>query len=80
MGDIKPMSNKAKIFMEQWFGEAELNDKYWPYQFTIEDWQRIRETERFCYNSFKSKNWRNRGRFFGFKRKEDYEWFLLRWL
>jgi hypothetical protein len=74
------MNDKVKSFMEQWFGEEELNDKYWPYQFTINDWQRIRETERFCYNSFKSGNWRNRGRYFGFKRKQDYEWFLLRWL
>jgi hypothetical protein len=73
------MSTKIATFLERWYSEEELNDKYWPYQFTIKDWQRIRETERFCYTSFKSCNWRNRGRYFGFKRKQDYEWFLLRW-
>ena len=77
--DLKPM-NKIDSLMKQWFEEQELNDKYWPYQYELKDWQHIYMVERFCYSNFKSSNWRNRGRYFGFKRKQDYEWFLLRWL
>ncbi len=65
--------------LKGWYNEEELNETYWPYQFEIQSWYSVRNAERFCYDSFKSSQWRNRGRYFGFKRKQDYEWFLLRW-
>ena len=55
------------------------NDTYWPYQMEIKSWYDISNAERFCYTNFKSRNWRNTTRYFAFKRKQDYEWFLLRW-
>ncbi len=62
------------------FGEGYWqNDKYWPYQFEIKSWYDIANAERFCYDNFKSRNWRNTIRYFAFKRKEDYMLFLLRW-
>lgn len=67
-------------FLEMWRAEEELNNRYWPYQFEITEWEQVRHAERFCYNSFKSRNWRNSGRYFGFKRQQDYEWFLLGWV
>lgn len=58
-------------------GGPMLNHKYWPYQVFI-PWHSVDEAERFCYNSFKSRNWRNYGAFFGFKNKNDWVWFKLR--
>jgi hypothetical protein len=79
VGYHEPMNDKVKSLMKEWFAEEELNSNYWPYQFDLKDWRNINVVEQFCYQSFKSRNWRNRGRYFGFKRKQDYEWFLLRW-
>lgn len=53
------------------------NHTYWPYQVHL-DHSKIKDAERFCYANFKSSNWRNNGQFFGFKRKEDWTWFKLR--
>jgi predicted HAD superfamily hydrolase len=78
VGNIEPMSY-ADSLIQKWYEEKEINETYWPYQHQIKDWKHIYTVERFCYDNFKSKNWRNRGRTFAFKRKQDYEWFLLRW-
>lgn len=60
-----------------------LNKKYWPFQFRVlpkEDaWAQKIELERYCYESFKSGNWRNYGLYFCFKRQEDATLFALRW-
>ncbi len=69
----------SSSYLKQWYYEEELNEKYWPHQFEFQSWHPIIPAERFCYSNFKSSNWRSRGRYFGFKRKQDYEWFLLRW-
>jgi len=56
--------------------------KYWPYQYTLDYstlYLHLAEVERWCYANFKSRNWRNAGAFFAFKRAEDYSIFLLRW-
>lgn len=59
------------------------NKKYWPHQFRMlpkEDaWAQKVELERFCYDTFKSYNWRNNGLYFVFKREQDAIHFLLRW-
>lgn len=59
------------------------NKKYWPHQFRMlpkEDaWAQKVELERFCYDTFKSGNWRNNGLYFVFKREQDASHFLLRW-
>ena len=68
-----------KQLSDRWFKEEELNDKYWPHQFEFQSWIPVLAAERFCYDNFKSCNWRNRGRYFGFKSKKDYAWFVLRW-
>jgi len=54
------------------------NHKYWPYQCFV-TFENLSSAERWCYANFKSRNWRNRGQFFGFKRKEDWLWFKLKW-
>lgn len=58
-------------------GGPMLNHNYWPYQVFV-GWNHVDVAERFCYDSFKSRNWRNHGAFFGFKNKNDWVWFKLR--
>ncbi len=55
------------------------NSTYWPYQVEIQNWYDISGAERFCYENFKSCNWRNITRYFAFKNKKDYEWFVIKW-
>ena len=54
-----------------------LNKKYWPHQFRI-DKQDIAELERWCYDHFKSGDWRNYGKLFAFKRQDDATLFALK--
>lgn len=61
------------------FDHSLFNPTYWPYTIKVET-HNMFPAERYCYQHFKTKNWRNRGTKFAFKRKEDYEWFVLRWL
>ena len=78
MGDLKPM-NSANTLIERMIDELHyFNPTYWPYFMKVETYNMF-PAERFCYDNFKTKNWRNRGTKFAFKRKEDYEWFVLRW-
>lgn len=57
-----------------------LNKKYWPYQFTMDRKKHnIDELERWCYDKFKSANWRNYGNLFAFKQQHDASYFLLFW-
>lgn len=54
-----------------------LNKKYWPHQVEVANMQ---DAERWCYERFKSSNWRNVGRYFAFKQGADATAFALRWL
>jgi hypothetical protein len=60
-----------------------LNKKYWPYQFRMlpdpDPWEQKVELERYCYDNFKSGDWRNNGLYFVFKRQADATLFALRW-
>ena len=81
---VQPMTGVGKsIFssteMREEFGFEGHNKKYWPHQHVVRGWSMVRPAERWCYQNFKSRNWNNVGKYFAFKRKEDYEWFLLRW-
>lgn len=53
-----------------------LNKKYWPHQVQTE---KMLEAERWCYEHFKSANWRNVGTCFAFKYGPDATAFALRW-
>ena len=53
-----------------------LNKKYWPHQVFVDDKQ---SAERWCYENFKSSEWRNVGRYFAFKQGADATAFALRW-
>jgi hypothetical protein len=55
-----------------------LNKKYWPYHVEVKDDTGAKE--RWCYENFKSSEWRNVGPYFAFKRGEDATLFSLRWL
>jgi len=71
--------NDVQRMLDIMGGGYEFNKTYWPYVVTI-SYDQYYNAERWCYEHFKSRNWRNQGmRYFAFKRKEDYEWFLLRW-
>lgn len=74
---VQPMQDIGSIFNKA-IGGHNFNEKYWPYVKML-SWNQIKDAERFCYASFKSRNWRNQGLHFAFKRKQDYEWFLIRW-
>jgi hypothetical protein len=54
-----------------------LNKKYWPHHVKVEDNSGAKE--RWCYENFKSANWRNVDTYFAFKRSEDAVLFSLRW-
>jgi hypothetical protein len=60
-----------------------FNKKYWPHQFRVlpqeDPWVQTCQIERFCYDSFRSENWRNNGLYFVFKKEQDAAYFLLRW-
>lgn len=71
--------NVTDAYLQQYIdGLQQFNPTYWPYTIKVET-HNIFPAERFCYQHFKTKNWRNKGTKFAFKRKEDYEWFVLRW-
>ena len=70
-------SDRIKL-VDRMIGGHDFNKTYWPYVKMVA-WNEYAPAERFCYDNFKTKNWRNRGQHFAFKRKEDYEWFILRW-
>lgn len=62
-----------------------LNKKYWPYHVVTKEAKLTifavsGEAEKWCYKNFKSKNWRNVGNYFAFKREQDAMMFSLRWL
>lgn len=54
-----------------------LNKKYWPHHIKVEDDSGAKE--RWCYENFRSADWRNVGPYFAFKRGEDAVLFSLRW-
>lgn len=54
-----------------------LNKKYWPHHVKIED--EAGTKERWCYENFRSADWRNVGPYFAFKREEDAMFFTLKW-
>jgi hypothetical protein len=56
-----------------------LNKKYWPHQVEVSVLN-ANEVERWCYERFKSSEWRNVGRYFAFKQGADATAFALRWL
>jgi hypothetical protein len=59
------------------------NKKHWPYQFRmlpkLDAWEQMCQLEAYCYEHFKSGNWRNNGLYFAFKRESDAALFVLRW-
>ena len=69
-GDIMEIFNKIH--------PHKFNARYWPYSVEIETFDMF-DAERWCYNNFKSRNWRNRGKHFAFKHEKDYVAFLLKW-
>jgi len=54
-----------------------LNKRYWPHQITTGD--DVEAKERWCYENLRSRDWRNVGSYFAFKRGEDATLFALRW-
>ena len=60
-----------------------FNKKYWPYQYRMllepDAWEQVCRLEAYCYDNFKSGNWRNNGLYFVFKRQADATLFLLKW-
>ncbi len=59
------------------------NKRYWPHQFRMlpepDAWEQAERLERFCYDHYRSGDWRNNGLYFAFKREQDATHFLLRW-
>lgn len=58
-----------------------FNKKYWPHQIILQHTgvPYVDTLERYCYETFKSANWRNHGLYFVFKNGEDCTLFALRW-
>ena len=66
----------AKIRNEEYLMRV-LNKRYWPHHVAVVDDTGAKE--RWCYERFKSSEWRNVGPYFAFKRSEDAVMFSLRW-
>lgn len=78
---VQPMTGHAgQIFStdKTYVGGYNFNLKYWPHV-TMVTWQHVLDAERWCYKNFKSRNWRNSGQFFAFKREQDFLLFTLKW-
>ena len=76
------MSRRYKIYNQP--VSRVLNKRYWPYQFKMlnnqgDAWQQVADLERWCYDNFRSGDWRNFGLHFAFKRREDATMFALKW-
>ncbi len=77
---VQPMGAAGMLFnRDQSYLSIHQNKKYWPHRIVIGDWYDIGTAERFCYDNFRSRNWRNVTRYFYFKRHEDAALFTLRW-
>ena len=57
-----------------------LNKKYWPYQIKVADNFNSGDAERWCYENFASRGWRNVGAYFAFKNGAEATAFSLKWL
>jgi hypothetical protein len=77
-GSVGSIFNTTEMRWREW-GFLGHNKKYWPYQYSITAWSMVDPVERWCYENFKSRNWRNVGRHFAFKRHEDAAFFTLKW-
>lgn len=81
MASIAAGRQTGKSYYKTWLDQAyrnPFNTKYWPHHQRC-TWSDVHEIERWCYENCKSRNWRNLGQHFAFKRKEDYAYFILRW-
>jgi hypothetical protein len=45
----------------------------------VDAWDQAQKLERFCYEHYRSGDWRNNGLYFVFKREQDATHFLLKW-
>ena len=77
---VQPIPSQAgSVFKRDiMVGGHTFNQRYWPYVKMVL-WNQYFDAERWCYQNFKSRNWRSQGQYFAFKRKEDYTFFMLRW-
>ncbi len=62
-----------------------FNKKYWPHQIRMStggdpNLPTVGDLERWCYENFKSANWRNLGYYFVFKNGPDATLFTLKWM
>jgi hypothetical protein len=71
-------TGQIDVYYSSIFDPKMLSKRYWPYQYTLTD-STATEVERWCYLRFKSRNWRNQGRYFAFKQEKDFTMFILRW-
>lgn len=55
-----------------------LNKRYWPHHVSLGP-TKIADAERWCYENFKSSQWRNVGTYFAFKSGQDATVFTLKW-
>ena len=79
---VQPMTSiTGRIFTENYSFGISYNVKYWPHQFHLDkDWGEVMLAERWCYQNFKSRNWKHSGHRFVFKREADATLFALKWL
>ena len=76
---VQPMHDAGSIF-SAYAGGSPYNLKYWPHQLFVESWSKAVAAERWCYDNFKSRYWKNNGRHFAFKRQADATLFALKWI
>ena len=68
--------NKNVVYVE--VSMRVLNKRYWPKSIKVAP-TKIEEAQRWCYENFKSRDWRDIGICFYFKREHDATLFALRW-
>lgn len=70
--------NSMYPILDKIVGGHNFNKTYWPYVKMI-SWDQYHKAERWCYANFKSRNWRNQGLWFAFKKETDFTLFMLKW-
>lgn len=80
LSEMNPRSMQFWKTLDEEHRMRYLNRKYWPFQVQVDrdkDWAKA---ERWCYENFSSKNWRNVGTYFAFKDGASATAFSLKWL
>lgn len=80
LGEMNPRSKEFWRTLDEEHRMRYLNRKYWPHQVQVDREKNWGDAERWCYENFSSRGWRNVGTYFAFKSGTEATAFSLKWL